>query len=129
MLLDLISQIFEVCIIPLIGVLTGFLIKWINKKSAQLSEKTDNELQQKYLSMLNETIVSCVTATTQTYVENLKKQGNFDIEAQKKAFQTTYETVMSLITEEGSKYLNETVNDLSLYVREKIEATVNINKN
>lgn len=128
-MLDLISQIFEVCIIPLIGVLTGFLIKWINKKAAQLSEKTNSEIQQKYLNMLNETITSCVTATTQTYVESLKKQGNFDIEAQKKAFQTTYETVMSLITEEGLEYLNETVNDLSLYVREKIEETVNINKN
>ena len=37
----------------------------------------------KYLSMLTETITSCVIATNQTYVEALKKEGKFDLEAQK----------------------------------------------
>lgn len=78
--------------------------------------------------MLNETITSCVIATTQTYVSSLKNQGKFNAEAQKKAFNMTYEAVMSLLTEEAIKYLNEAVGDLQLYITQKIEADVNLNK-
>lgn len=127
--MELISQIFEVCILPLLGVLTGFLIKWINTKSNQLVENSNNEAQKKYLTMLNETITSCVIATTQTYVSTLKNQGKFDAEAQQKAFSMTYEAVMALLTEEAVKYLNETVGDLKLYISNKIEADVNLTKN
>lgn len=125
---ELISQIFEVCILPLLGVLTGFLIKWISAKSNSLIENSNSAAQKKYLTMLNETITSCVIATTQTYVSSLKSQGKFDAEAQKKAFNMTYEAVMSLLTEEATKYLNETVGDLQLYITQKIEADVNLNK-
>lgn len=126
--MELITQIFEVCIIPLLGVLTGFLVKWINSKINQVAENTDNELQKKYLNMLNETITSCVTATTQTYVDTLKKQGAFDAEAQKQAFNMTYQAVVALITDEASEYLNEAVGDLQLYIQQKIESEVKINK-
>lgn len=126
--MELISQIFEVCILPLLGVLTGFLIKWISAKSNQLVENSNSAAQKKYLTMLNETITSCVIATTQTYVSSLKNQGKFDAEAQKKAFNMTYEAVMSLLTEEATKYLNEAVGDLQLYITQKIEADVNLNK-
>jgi hypothetical protein len=78
--------------------------------------------------MLNDTISDCVIATTQTYVEALKKQGAFDAEAQKAAFQMTYETVIKLLTDEATEYLNEAVGDLQLYITQKIEAEVQINK-
>jgi hypothetical protein len=62
--MELLLQIFEVCILPLLGTLTIFLIKWINSKSAQLQASTDNELLQKYIGMLDSTITSCVLTTT-----------------------------------------------------------------
>lgn len=126
--MELISQIFEVCILPLLGVLTGFLIRWISAKSNQLVENSNSAAQKKYITMLNETITSCVIATTQTYVSSLKAQGKFDAAAQKKAFNMTYEAVMSLLTEEATKYLNEAVGDLQLYITQKIEADVNLTK-
>jgi hypothetical protein len=49
----------------------------------------DNELADKYVQMLTDTITACVIATNQTYVEPLKKQGKFDAEAQKHAFELT----------------------------------------
>ena len=62
----LIKEIFEVCIIPLLGVLTAYFVKWVNAKSAELSASRENELEKKYLNMLNDTIADCVMATTQT---------------------------------------------------------------
>ena len=126
--MELVAQIFEVCIIPLLGVLTAFFVKWVNAKTAEISSNRDNELEKKYINMLNDTITDCVIATTQTYVDSLKKQGAFDAEAQKTAFTMTYESVIKLLTDEATVYLNEAVGDLSLYITQKIEAEVNLNK-
>ena len=127
-IMDLIAQIFEVCIIPLMGVLTAFFVKWINIKTEELKEETKNVKTEKYLNMLNNTITNCVIATTQTYVDTLKAQGSFDLEAQKTAFTMTYESVVKLLTDEATEYLNEAVGDLNLYITQKIEAEVNLNK-
>ena len=127
-IIELITQIFEVCIIPLITVLTAYFVKWINIKTEELKEETKNEKTEKYLDMLNNTITNCVIATTQTYVDTLKAQGAFDMEAQKTAFNMTYEAVAKLLTDEAAEYLNEAVGDLNLYITQKIEAEVNLNK-
>jgi hypothetical protein len=121
---ELIPQLFEVCIIPLLGILTAFIVKFIDAKMNQISESRDSELEKKYLQMLNSTITDCVIATTQTYVEALKKQGEFDAEAQKVAFTLTFESVSNLLTEEAKEYLSAAVGDLNLYITQKIEAEV-----
>ena len=126
--MELLAQIFEVCIIPLLGVLTAFFVKWVNAKSAELIASRENETEQKYLDMLKDTITDCVIATSQTYVDSLKKQGAFDAEAQKVAFNMTFEAVFNLLTDEAKEYLNEAVGDLNLYITQKIEAEVNLNK-
>lgn len=126
--MELVAQIFEVCIIPLLGVLTAFFVKWVNAKTAEMATNSKNETEKKYINMLNKTISDCVIATTQTYVDSLKKQGAFDAEAQKIAFTMTYESVIKLLTDEATEYLNEAVGDLNLYITQKIEAEVNLNK-
>jgi hypothetical protein len=40
----------------------------------------------------------------------------------------TYQSVLSLLTDEAEEYLAEAVGDLSLYITNKIEAEVQINK-
>lgn len=126
--MELVTQIFEVCIIPLLGVLTAFFVKWVNAKTAEIADTRKNETEKKYINMLNSTISDCVIATTQTYVDTLKKQGAFDAEAQKVAFTMTYEAVVKLLTDEATEYLNEAVGDLNLYITQKIESEVNLNK-
>lgn len=128
MTMELVTQIFEVCIIPLLGVLTAFFVKWVNVKTTEIADTRKNETEKKYINMLNNTISDCVIATTQTYVDALKKQGAFDAEAQKAAFTMTYEAVVKLLTDEATEYLNEAVGDLNLYITQKIESEVNLNK-
>ena len=125
---ELLTQIFQVCIIPLLGVLTTFIIKWINIKSDQIQKNNDNALANKYIQMLTDTINSCVIATNQTYVESLKKQGKFDAEAQKQAFEQTTQAVLTILSQEAKDYLANVYGDLDKYISEKIEASVNINK-
>lgn len=125
---NVVKQIFELVVFPLLGIGTTYLIVLINIKIKELKKKSDNDLEKKYLDMLNNTITDCVLATNQTYVNELKKQGKFDMDAQKIAFQKTYKNVMALLTDEAKKYLTEALGDLQTYVNNKIEAEVLLNK-
>lgn len=122
------QTIWQICIIPLLTVLTAYIVKFINKKSESLQKTTDNELYKKYIALLDETITKCVIATNQTYVEALKNKNAFDAEAQKEAFKRTYESVMAILSIEAKNYLEHAVGDLNTYITKAIEAQVNLNK-
>ena len=125
---ELVSTIFQVCIIPLLGVLTTFVVSWINAKTKNLQAQTDNELANKYIALLDTVISNCVIMVTQTYVETLKEQGRFDAEAQQIAFQKCYEMVLLSLTEEANEVLNEVIGDLTVYITSKIESEIVNNK-
>lgn len=126
--LNILQQIFELCVIPLLAIITRSLVIYISTKKDELKNKTDNELVKKYLDLLNDTIANCVIATNQTYVEALKKENAFTADAQKAAFEKTYQAVIATLSEEAQKYLPEVVGDLQTYITQKIEASVNQNK-
>lgn len=126
--LPLLYQILEICIIPLLGILTTYIVKYIKAKSAEIQVKVDNDTADKYIAMLSDTITACVIATNQTYVEALKKNNAFTAEAQKQAFKLTYDAVMAVLTDEAEKCLSEVYGDLAAYITAKIEAEVNLSK-
>ena len=126
--MKLLYDVFNLCIVPLVGVLTFYLVQYIKAKGNEIAANVDSELASKYIVMLTTTITDCVVATNQTYVEALKKEGKFDKEAQYKAFQMTYNAVMDILTEDAKEYLNNFYGDLSLYVSKRIEAEVVANK-
>jgi len=126
--MEFLSQIFELCVLPLLGVLTMFAVQFIRTKTQEITVKNDNEILNKYISMVSNTITECVIATNQTYVESLKKQGKFDADAQKAAFNLTYNAVMAILSDEAKVYLTTAYGDLTAYITTQIEASVNLNK-
>lgn len=126
--LKILSEIFTVCIIPLLGILTKYIISYIEVKKGQLINEQEDAIRQKYIKMLAETIETCVIATNQTYVDNLKNKDAFTKEAQLEAFNKTKAAIVSIIGEEGQKYLAEIYGDLNEYITKEIEKQVNLNK-
>lgn len=126
--LELVYAIGKACLIPLVGILSAYLIKWLNAKEIEVLDKVDNDTADKYIAMLFDTITICVSATSQTYVESLKKQNKFDLEAQKVAFQMSYDAVMAALTEEAKIYLATIYGDLNAFIATKIEAEVKAQK-
>lgn len=126
--LEILYQILEVCVVPLLGILTVYAVKFIKVKSDEIKTKADNELADKYIDLLSTTISDCVIATNQTYVEALKKENAFTAEAQKKAFELTYDAVLEVLSDDAIIYLTSIYGDLSKYITAKIEAEVNLNK-
>lgn len=126
--MNVLEQFFELVVYPVLGIAGIYLTYLIGVKIKELKRKTNDETTQKYLSMLHNTISNAVLATTQTYVDTLKKQGKFDEEAQKIAFKQTYQAVMKILTDEAVMYITTAVGDLETYVTNQIEAEVQINK-
>lgn len=126
--LNLLTDIFEVCIVPLLGVLTAYVVKYIQVKSNEITVQSNSVMIDKYVTMLADTISACVLATNQTYVNSLKNQGKFDAEAQKIAFDMTLNAVLTILSDEATEYLSEAYGDLNAYISSQIEASVNVNK-
>ena len=126
--LEMLFQIFELCIVPLLAVLTGYLVQWIRAKTAEATEKNQKDVFDKYITMLGETIAKCVSATNQTYVDALKKAGSFDAEAQKHAFEMTLNAVMNVLGKDAIEYLTAIYGDLTGYLTTLIEAEVKAQK-
>lgn len=133
--LRLLSDIFEVCIIPLLGILTAYAVAFLKAKKEEILAKIatnktqeEKELASKYLSMVEKTVTDCVMATNQTYVDSLKQEGKFDAEAQKTAFNKTLDAVLAILTDDAKEYLTQIFGDLNVYLTNLIESQVKINK-
>ena len=125
---EIVLQILEICLIPILTALTAFAVKWLNAKANEIKERTQNERAQYYIDLAAETVTTCVVATNQTYVEALKKAGSFDIDAQKYAFEQTYKAVLELLQNEAMKFIEAAFGDGAEYLTQLIEKTVNDRK-
>ena len=121
---DLLPIIFTFFIIPVLGILTSVLVKFIKQKGNEIADATNNQVAAKYIRMLTETVCECVTATNQTYVNALKEQGAFDEAAQKEAFRRTYEAVIKTLNGEVLNYLTEFYGDFEIALTTLIESNV-----
>ena len=125
---EIVIQIVQVCVIPLLGILTKYLVDYLSAKRDEINSKTDSEIAQKYTNMIYQTVVDCVIATNQTYVDSLKKSGSFDEAAQKEAFNRTMSAIMAILSDDAKEYITEATGDLNTYLTQLIEAEVNKRK-
>lgn len=126
--LDILGKVAELVLVPLISTVVLYFISWLGAKKRELQEKVKDDRVQKYLNILETTIIDCVIATNQTYVEALKKDDIFTEDAKEEAFKRTYDTVMTIISDEAKECLGTVINDLETYIKAKIETQVSLNK-
>ena len=71
---EMIQQIFDLCVVPLLGVITTYIVKLINKKNKEIDTKLTSEVATKYNDIVSNIIKEAVVSTNQTYVDSLKGQ-------------------------------------------------------
>ena len=124
----ILQTLFTVVLIPLLGLITKYLVQFLATKIGAVKAATDNDTFDKYLSLLQDTVTDCVVATNQTYVNALKDKNAFDAEAQKEAFKLTYQAVLTILSDDAKTYLGEALGDLTVYIKNLIETQVNVNR-
>ena len=121
---EILTTLVQVVVIPAIPVLVTYLVKYLKAKTEQTTTKINNELVRTYLQEATDAVLQAVTYTAQTYVDSLKKQGKFDEEAQKIAFNTAKNIALQLLTTEAKQMIEDLYGDLMLWLETKIEQTV-----
>lgn len=124
----MVNQIVQVCLIPLLGILTKYLVDYLQAKRDELKSKNQSETAKKYIDMVHDTVTKCVIATNQTYVDALKKNDAFTKENQEEAFDRTMGAVLAILTTDAKDYIAEATGDLNTYLTQLIEAEVNKRK-
>lgn len=125
---ETLTSLFNLVIYPLIIALGGFVVAFINSKTQEVKAKTKSETEQKYIQRIGDIISTCVITTNQTYVEALKKKGEFGVEAQKEAFEKTKNAVVEMLNAELKDFIIEAFGDINNYLTTAIETSVNNNK-
>lgn len=93
------------------------LIAWVNRKIG--NEKVANAIER-----IGQIVLVAVETTNQQFVDGLKKEGKFNLEAQKQALELTLKNVKVLLTDELKNTLNEIFGDTEAYLIMLIEQTV-----
>ena len=121
-LINVLSIIVTAVIIPLISYLGVRLSTYLNNKIKDESAKR----------MLNEATQIVLNATRvvfQTYVEALKEKGEFNTDAQLIALGKAKTIALSEMGEDIKGFITKNYGDLTNWITNQIEASINILKN
>lgn len=130
--LELIQNILQIIIYTLIvgcgTVITKKVLIFLNGKVDELQANTrliEYEKINKVIDKAQDTITNIVTEINQTFVNDLKKSGEFTKESAKKAKDTAIEEAKILINEESIIVIEETHGSFDKWLNTIIEKTVN----
>lgn len=114
---EILTYILSAAIVALISYLSERLIVLIN-------QKIQNQKASKALSEAVELVVNAVKATQQEYVDELKKAGTFDTDAQKIALEMAIKKVRANMSVETEKYLTANADDLNDWIVDMIHSVI-----
>lgn len=119
-------NIIETCVVaPLLTAITGVLIAYITKQAKRYKLEFESNQLNQYIATADKIVEQAVVSITQTYVEPLKKEGQFDDVAQKEAFEKTKTLVHALMKLDYIKAVKECYVDFDKWLETKIEELVN----
>lgn len=125
---ELFNTIMTAVALPLLVAVLGYLIAYLRKKAAEVTANIENQTIRFYIEEANEIVFQAVETLFQTYVDDLKKKGQFTKEAQQEAFNRAKDITLQLLSAEAREILIEIYGDLDLWIKTKIEQAVKQNK-
>ena len=120
--------LFQVVLVPAVPILLKILYNFVVAYTVEKSEKIENEKVRGYVNDAVKAVMTAVTSTFQTYVDSLKKQGKFDEEAQKIAFNTARDTALLMLTQDMRDAVTTLYGDFDTWLSKTIEQFVLANK-
>lgn len=87
-------------------------------------DANDNDLLELYLKSATDVLSDIVLEVNQTYVNTLKSNGEFTLEAQKHAKEVAINKAKLLISENAREALTAVYGDLSVWIETQIESEV-----
>ena len=121
---EFIAALLQAVLVAAVPVCAAFIGKGLKALASYLGQKSENETAKKYLAAAADAVSTAVTFTSQTYVDALKKSGQFTKENQEWALQVAIAKAKTLLTVDAAEYLEAAYGSLERYLEGRIEAEV-----
>lgn len=106
------------------------LLTWVgNSVKGWLKNKIKTSKYNTFLGTINDIVFNAIYCVSQTYVDDLKKDGKFDKEAQQIAKEKAYAIICTQLTPQLQKFIQENFVDVKEFIMNLIEAKICISKN
>lgn len=122
--MEFIQNILYILITAAVPVLTTYICKFLYEKWSSNKQVVNNQHIQDILDQVISMALTCVVAVNQTFVDELKKKGEFNTEAAKEAFGMCKTMAMKMLSEEAKKIIQNTYGDVDTYLDTLIESLV-----
>lgn len=113
----------------LMPVVVKYFATYLNAKKNVITEQLENEMLRKYADDAFDCVINAVVDVNQTFVESLKKSGNFSEESQLQAFKMAKSKVIDIISDESKNAITVLYRDFDAWLNTQIEVCVNSEKN
>lgn len=121
-------EILYVVVVATVPVVAKFLISYLETRRAEAQVKLEKRVFEDTVLETTDLIKKAVDTTSQTYVDSLKQSGKFDAEAQKEAFQRSFENVKTLLDNDSKQLLETAYSDLDKWIELQIESYIRSQK-
>lgn len=122
--MEMIKDLLYILITATVPVLTTYVCKFLYAKWTESKVKIENEKVSTTLDSVVTMVLGVVEATNQTFVDELKKKGEFTEEAAAEAFKISKDKALTLLSIEAAGIITEVYGDIDVYLDTLIEATV-----
>ena len=122
--MEIVKDILYILITAAVPVLTTYLCKFLYTKWTEGKVKIENEKISNTLDNVVNMVLDVVEATNQTFVDELKKKGEFTEEAALEAFNITKAKALEMLSEDAVNVITDIYGDIDVYLDTLIEATV-----
>lgn len=112
-LIKLVEVVFYAVVSVGIPLLFSFIRKYVS--NVQVAKLLDGS---------EDIVKKCVAMVNQTFVDSLKKEGTFDLEAQKKAFEMAREEILKMLSFDTQALIMDQLGDIDDWLKVQIEAAV-----
>lgn len=126
---ELLQTLLYTVITTILPIITAYIISFLKAKRDEKLQDINNEYIRNTLKDAMDIILDTVDTISQTFVDDLKKDGKFDKDKQKEALEKAINQAKKLMSEEVISLIIEKYNDLDEWIRTQIEAYIKAKKN
>lgn len=130
--MELLKEFLSVALYAVITTAVPILVKgawdWLKSVKEEKISNIKNESLQAAIRELSTASDNAVLTTFQTYVDSLKKSGEFNEEEHKKAFEMAKNTLMESLSIEAKEVLKKSYSNLDGLLTSFLESSVKVNK-
>lgn len=122
--MEFLKDILYIVITAAVPLLTTYICKFLYEKWTEGKTKIKNEEIASTLDNVVSMVLNCVETTNQTFVDELKKNGEFTKEAAAEAFLMSKTMAIQMLSEDAAEIILEVYGDIDVYLDTLIETTV-----